>query len=105
MSSQVRGGGGPEIGLRLKIQKKTKNKHKQFCSDQNELYDTTVFYFYFIIFQNVTQKMKLKLVIPSDAESVATGLCTRKEQRDVSFLFADLCGRDIVWWQCEDFKS
>ncbi|MEQ2182794.1 hypothetical protein GOODEAATRI_025914, partial [Goodea atripinnis] len=38
---------------------------------------------------NVTLRMKLKLVIPSDAESVGTESCTRRERRDWLFLMPD----------------
>lgn len=37
-----------------------------------------------LFLQNVILKMKLRPVIQSDAESVATGSCTRRGQRDVS---------------------
>ena len=36
-------------------------------------------------FQSVIQRMRLDLVIPFVAEIVATGFCTRRELKEVSF--------------------
>lgn len=57
-------------------------------SGLSELHVPTVLLF---SFQNVTLKMKSRLETPSGAESVATGSCTRREQRDVSLFLV------IVW--------
>lgn len=46
--------------------------------------------------------MKLRPVILSDAESVGTGSCTRREQRDVSFQLS-ACGLDKMWCKLSEF--